>query len=140
VTASHKKNEPLKVILDSNALFVPLEFKIDIFEELGQLLKRNAEFILLSPVKHELEVLAAGEPPKIRRQARFALHLAEKCKLVAVENREETTDDVIIRVAKKWNSPVFTNDRVLKRRLRDISVPVIYLRQKSRLDIDGLIS
>jgi rRNA-processing protein FCF1 len=140
VTASHKKNEPLKVILDSNALFVPLEFKIDIFEELGQLLKRNAEFILLSPVKHELEVLAAGESPKIRRQASFALHLAEKCKLVAVENREETTDDVIIRVAKKWNSPVFTNDRVLKRRLRDISVPVIYLRQKSRLDIDGLIS
>jgi len=140
VTASHKKNEPLKVILDSNALFVPLEFKIDIFEELGQLLKRNAEFILLSPVKHELEVLAAGESPKIRRQASFALHLAEKCKLVAVENRGETTDDVIIRVAKKWNSPVFTNDRVLKRRLRDISVPVIYLRQKSRLDIDGLIS
>ncbi len=140
MTASHKKNEPLKVILDSNALFVPLEFKIDIFEELGQLLKRNAEFILLSPVKHELEVLAAGESPKIRRQASFALHLAEKCKLVAVENRGETTDDVIIRVAKKWNSPVFTNDRVLKRRLRDISVPVIYLRQKSRLDIDGLIS
>ena len=140
MTASHKKNEPLKVILDSNALFVPLEFKIDIFEELGQLLKRNAEFILLLPVKHELEVLAAGESPKIRRQASFALHLAEKCKLVAVENRGETTDDVIIRVAKKWNSPVFTNDRVLKRRLRDISVPVIYLRQKSRLDIDGLIS
>ena len=140
MTASHKKNEPLKVILDSNALFVPLEFKIDIFEELGQLLKRNAEFILLSPVKHELEVLAAGESPKIRRQASFALHSAEKCKLVAVEYRGETTDDVIIRVAKKWNSPVFTNDRVLKRRLRDISVPVIYLRQKSRLDIDGLIS
>ena len=138
--ASHKKHEPIKVILDSNALFVPLEFKIDIFEELGQLLKRNVEFILLSPVKHELEVLAAGESPKIRRQASFALQLAEKCKLVAVENRGETTDDVIIRVAKKWNSPVFTNDRVLKRRLRDISVPVIYLRQKSRLDIDGLIS
>jgi rRNA-processing protein FCF1 len=140
VTASHKKNEPLKVILDSNALFVPLEFKIDIFEELGQLLKRNAEFILLSPVKQELEVLAAGESPKIRRQASFALHLAEKCKLVAVEDLGETTDDVIIRVAKNWNSPVFTNDRALKRRLRDISVPVIYLRQKSRLDIDGLIS
>ena len=30
-----KKTEALKVILDSNALFVPLELKIDIFEELG---------------------------------------------------------------------------------------------------------
>jgi rRNA-processing protein FCF1 len=28
----------------------------------------------------------------------------------------------------------------LKKKLRDISVPVIYVRQKSRLEIDGLIS
>ena len=60
MTASPRKTEPLKVILDSNALFVPLEFKMDIFEELRRLLNRNIEYILLSAVKHELEVLAAG--------------------------------------------------------------------------------
>ena len=136
-----KKTEPLKVILDSNALFAPLEFKIDIFEELKRLLNRNVEFILLSPVKRELEMLAAKDSPKIRREALFALKLAEKCKYVPVENDEKlTTDDAIVRVAKNWNSPVFTNDRQLKLRLRDISVPVIYVRQKSRLDIDGMIS
>lgn len=139
MTAS-AKTHPLKVILDSNAFFVPLEFKMDIFEELKTLLGRNLEFILLSPVKGELEVLAAGDEPKLRRQASFALRLAEKCRLVAVEKRDEATDDAIIRVAQSWGVPVFTNDRILKQRLRDISVPVIYLRQKSRLDIDGLIS
>jgi rRNA-processing protein FCF1 len=140
VAASQKRTEPLKVILDSNALFVPLEFKIDIFAEVRRLLNRNVEFVLLSPVKHELELLAAGDEPKLRRQASFALKLAEKCKFVAVDDRGETTDDVIVRVAKNWRAPVFTNDRLLKERLRDISVPVIYVRQKSRLDIDGLIS
>jgi len=136
-----KKTEPLKVILDSNALFAPLEFKIDIFEEVKRLLKRNVEFVLLSPVKRELEMLAAKDSPKIRREALFALKLAEKCKYVPVENEYDATiDDAIVRVAKNWNSPVFTNDRQLKLRLRDISVPVIYVRQKSRLDIDGLIS
>ena len=140
LTASPRKIEPIKVILDSNALFVPLEFKMDIFEELRRLLNRNVEYILLSPVKHELEVLAAGDEPKTRRQANFALRLAEKCRLVTVEDHKEQTDDAIVRIAKNWNAPVFTNDRVLKKRLRDISVPVIYLRQKSRLDIDGLIS
>ena len=136
-----KKNEPLKIILDSNALFAPLEFKIDIFEELKLLLNRNIEFILLSPVKRELEMLAAKDSPKIRREALFALKLAEKCKYVPVENDEKlTTDDAIVRVAKNWNSPVFTNDRQLKKKLRDISVPVVYVRQKSRLDIDGMIS
>ena len=136
-----KKLEPLNVILDSNALFVPLQFRIDIFEEIRRLLNRNVEFVLLSSVKRELEMLATKDSPKIRREALFALKLAEKCKYVPVENDGElTVDDAIVRVAKKWSSPVFTNDIQLKRKLRDISVPVIYVRQKSRLDIDGLIS
>ena len=138
---SQVKTEPLKVILDSNALFVPLELKIDIFEELRKLLNRNLDFIIISPVKVELEILSNKESPKIRRQANYALRLVEKCKYVPVDfSKKLTTDDVIVKVAKDWNSLVFTNDRILKKRLRDISVPVIYVRQKSRLDIDGLIS
>jgi rRNA-processing protein FCF1 len=140
LASTPKTTQPLKVILDSNALFVPLEFKMDIFEELRRLLNRNLEFILLSSVKRELEMLAAKDSPKIRREAFFALKLAEKCKYVPVEKDEKlTTDDAIAKVAKNWNSPVFTNDIKLKKKLRDISVPVIYVRQKSRLDIDGMI-
>jgi len=85
VTAQPKTTEALKVILDSNALFVPLEFKIDIFEELRRLINRNVEFVLLSVVKHELEVLAKGNKTKLRRHANFALQIAEKCRLIAVE-------------------------------------------------------
>jgi rRNA-processing protein FCF1 len=40
-------------------------------------------------------------------------------------------------VARKCDCPVFTNDRKLRQRLRNINVPVIYVRQKSRLEIDG---
>ncbi len=135
-----KKTDALKIILDSNSLFVPLQFKIDIFSETERLLNRRVNFVLLSPVKRELELLAAKESAKIRREAVFALKLSEKCTYVSVDYDEKlTTDDIIVKVAKAWNSPVFTNDSQLRRRLRDISVPVIYLRQKSRLEIDGLI-
>ena len=140
MSASSKKNVELKVILDSNALFVPLEFKLDIFEETERLLNRRITFVLLSAVKRELELLAVKESLKIRRAAVYALKFAEKCKLVAVHFDEKlSTDDTIVKVAKAWNSPVFTNDSQLRKRLRDISVPVIYVRQKSRLEIDGLI-
>jgi uncharacterized protein len=140
MSASPKKNQTLKVILDSNAFFIPLEFKIDIFNEIERLLNQHIDFVLLSPVKRELEVLASKNSPKIRRQAVFALRLAEKCTYVPVEKDQNlTTDDAIVKVASAWNCPVFTNDRQLRMRLRDISVPVIYLRQKSRLEIDGLI-
>jgi rRNA-processing protein FCF1 len=140
VSTSQKKKEALKIILDSNALFVPLELRIDIFSEVEHLLNRNVDFILLSPVKRELEILAAKDSPKIRKEASFALRLAEKCKYVAIDNDEKMrTDDIIVNVAKAWSSPVFTNDSQLRKRLRDIRVPVIYVRQKSRLEIDGLI-
>jgi len=140
VSTSLKRKEALKVILDSNALFVPLEFKLDIFVEVKRLVNRNVDFVLLSPVKRELELLATKDSPKIRREAVYALKFAEKCKLVAVDSdAEPSTDDVIVKVAKAWNTPVFTNDRHLRKKLRDISVPVIYVRQKSRLEIDGLI-
>ena len=139
MSVSTKRNEALKVILDSNALFVLLEFKIDIFVEVQKLLNRKVDFVLLSPVKHELELLADRDSLKIRKEAAYALRFAEKCKYVAVDEDEKlSTDDAIVKVAKAWNSPVFTNDRQLRRKLRDISVPVIYVRQKSRLDIDGL--
>ncbi len=138
---SQDRTEPLKIILDSNALFVPLELRIDIFEDLKRLLNRNLDLVLLSVVKTELELLANKKSSKLRRQASFALRLAEKCKYVPIDvSNNLTTDDIIVKVAKNWNSPVFTNDRILRKRLRDISVPVIYVRQKSRLDIDGLIS
>ncbi len=130
--------QPLKVIADSNALFIPLEFKIDIFDELSRLLNRNYELILLSPVKRELETLTQKSSPKTRKNAAFALTLAEKLTYVKIpEKPNEPTDDAIIRIAKQWKTPVFTNDKQLRQKLRDISVPVIYLRQKSRLEIDG---
>jgi uncharacterized protein len=139
--APSTKNQKLKIVLDSNALFVPLEFRIDIQTELERILKRNFELILISPVKRELETLSERGSPKMRKNAIFALQLAEKCKYVKVEeNPNELTDDAIIRVAKAWKVPVFTNDKGLKSKLRDIRVPVVYVREKSRLEIDGLIS
>jgi len=134
------KKKPFKVILDSNAFFVPLQFKIEIFGELEKLLGRNLELILLSPVKQELESLGKKGSPKMQKNVLMALKLAEKCRYIEVDSQGSAlTDDIIFEIAKEWRSPVFTNDRQLKQRLRDISVPVIYVRQKSRLEIDEMI-
>jgi len=76
--------------------------------------------------------------PKLRKQAEMALKLAEKCLLINVDRKPgETNDDVIIRVAEQRKCLVATNDSALRRRLRDISIPVVYVRQKSRLELEG---
>jgi len=134
-----KRDRSVEVIMDSNALFVPLQFKIDILDELGRLLNRHFELILLSQVRSEIEMLASERSPKIRKMAAFAMQFAEKCKYVEVPFSAETVDDAIIHVAAKNRTPVFTNDAQLRKKLRDISVPVIYVRQKSHLAIEGMI-
>ena len=137
IQTKHER-EKTKVILDSNVFFVSLQFKLDIFEELKKLLAKNYEAILLSPVRQELEKLAKKGTPNMRKKALYALKLSEKCTYVQLdENSAITPDDAILKVAQKWKSPVFTNDRNLRKRLRNINVPVIYVRQKSRLEIDG---
>jgi len=130
----------IKVILDSNFLFIPSQFKIDIFEELMNLLNQRFEPILLSSTFQELRSMAEKGSPSRRKQASLALELAEKCRLINVEKEaEETNDDVILRIAVQWKSPVATNDRELRRRLRVQDISVIFLRGKSRLELEGAL-
>ena len=127
----------IKVIMDANAFFVPARLKIDVFQELKTLLNRNFELLLLKPVKEELRILAERGPTEMRKKATYALKLAEKCSVVNVEEEFEAPDDLILRIAGRWSCPVFTNDSELRKKLRNINVPVIYVRQKSRLEMDG---
>ena len=130
----------LKVILDSNFLFIPAKFQIDVFEELAKLLNQRFEPVLLSSIYQELKTMAEKGAPSRRRQASLALKLAEKCKKIDVEKHlEETNDDVVLRIATLWKSPVATNDRELRRKLRVRAIPVIYLRSKNRLELEGAL-
>jgi len=50
----------------------------------------------------------------------------------------ETVDDAIVKASQKLGAVVATTDIALKKRLRDINVPVVYLRDKSKLEVDGI--
>lgn len=139
ISRFNPETKPLKIIFDSNAFFVQLQFKIDIFEELKTLLNLKFEPIVLSSIRKELEKLAKDAAPKKRKNAIYALHLAERCKVVETNKQSGSADDAIIKMAREWKTPVFTNDKQLRKRLRDINVPVIYVRRKALLEIDGRI-
>lgn len=132
--------ELIKVVLDANFFFIALQYNIDIFEELADLLNRRFEPVVLSSTQKELQGLAKSRSPKQQKQAQLALRLAEKCRVIAVEKGlKETYDDVIVRVSAEWKSPVATNDRELRKRLRKVGVPVIFLRQRQRLEMEGSV-
>lgn len=131
----------LKVILDSNFLFIPSQFRIDIFEELMSLLNQKYEAVLLSSTLEELLTMARKGSPTRRKQAALALELARNCSIAKIEKGlGETNDDVIYRMAVKWRIPVATNDSELRRKLRAQNIPVIFMRGKSRLGLEGALS
>jgi rRNA-processing protein FCF1 len=129
----------LRVILDSNFLFVPFQLQIDIFEEIRNKIG-NIEFIVLSTTLQELEILGKKRSYKLSRQASSAFKLANRCKIVKVEKKpEESYDEVILRKAQEWNYIVATNDMDLRKKLRTEGIPVLYIRQKSHIEMEGII-
>ena len=129
---------PVKVILDSNFLMIPFQFNLDVFQEIEYILQRKVDFIVPSLVKSELTGISTrgGEGAA---EASLALQLASRCRVVEVAlNPGETVDDAIVKASKKLGAVVATTDIELKKRLRDVNIPVVYLRDKSKLEVDGV--
>ncbi|MGA8903789.1 MAG: PIN domain-containing protein [Candidatus Bathyarchaeia archaeon] len=129
---------PIKVILDSNFLMIPFQFNLDVFQEIEFLLQKKVDFIVPSAVKSELTGISSrgGEGAA---EASLALQLASRCRVVEVTlDPGETVDDAIVKASQKLRAVVATTDIALKKRLRDINIPVVYLRDKSKLEVDGI--
>jgi len=121
------------VLLDTNFLLVPYQFKLDVFTKLDELIEVPHLFLVPSGVKGELEKLAKGKG-KEGAAARFAL------KVLAVRKPEEVesdgnVDDWILAYATKNKVIVATNDRILRGRLKKNRVKVISLLSRSRVGV-----
>ena len=128
------------VILDSNFLFIPHRFRVDIFEELRRLLGRNVRCVVTTPIMDELKLLGFDAKPSLRREVDFALEFTDGCEVMDDSlGPGETVDDSILRLALERRFTVATNDAELRKRLRKVGIPVVFLRQKNHLEIDGIV-
>ena len=118
-----------KIVADTNGLLLPFQFRVNLDAELDRLLGDH-EIVVPGPVVSELEHLAQRD-----RHARAALYLARKLPCVTVDAR--SADDAVIGVAKELGACVLTNDRALLERLRQLGIPRVSLRSRSRLVLEG---
>ncbi|UCE74614.1 MAG: hypothetical protein JSV56_02635 [Methanomassiliicoccales archaeon] len=113
------------VIIDTNALIMKIEYRIDFEEELAVLLGGN-EILIPSTVLDELKNIE-------NKNAKAALKFAERYRVIESVKRG---DDAILSLALKLNAVVVTNDRELRNRLKEKELKVIYIRQRSYLAMD----
>ncbi|MEM3955830.1 MAG: hypothetical protein QW424_03650 [Candidatus Bathyarchaeia archaeon] len=126
-----------RVILDTNFLLLPFQFKIDILSEIEALIGRF-EPIVLSTTVDELKKLSNSRSVKISKMASSALELIKRFRVLEVNVRPgERHDEVLLRIAKENNYIVATNDRELRKKLRETGITTIFLRQRSYLQIEG---
>ena len=117
---------------------VPFQYNLDVFQEIEFLLQKKVDFIVPSAVKSELTSLST-RGAEGAAEASLALQLASRCRVVEVTlETNETVDDAIVKASQKLGAVVATNDIELKNRLKLLKVPVVYLRDKSKLEVDGI--
>jgi hypothetical protein len=128
---------PETVILDTNFLFIPIRFGVDIIHHIEGLLG-PVEIVIPSSIIDELEILKNKVSSDQKREIYFTQKFARKFDILQVnKQKNETVDESIIRIAETVDGIVATTDKDLRKRLRSRGIPVIYLRQESQLEIEG---
>ena len=129
---------PVEIIADSSFLLAQAEFRFDIDRELTRVFGRKVRLVIPQPVLDEVQRIATQGSPNAKRKAKFVLERLTNYRTVdGSQALSETVDEMILRLSKNKGLPVATNDRSLRRKLRDINIPVVYVREKSHLSLEG---
>jgi len=118
-----------RVILDTNFILAPFKLQIDIFSELERILKFKYEVFVTDGVISELRNIK-------NMNARGALSLLEDIEIIPTT--EKYVDDALLNIASK-NTIICTNDKILIKKLKKKGSPVIYIRQKKYLELNGYL-
>jgi rRNA-processing protein FCF1 len=114
------------VVLDTNALLMPFEIRINLDLALRNLLG-DVRCVVPGPLIGELKHLD-------HRFSKAALELARKYEIV------QTTlsgDDAVIETAVATGGYILTNDKDLRIRARTQKIPLIYLRSGTHLVVES---
>ena len=122
----------MKVLLDTNAFLLPVQFGIDPVRELEGIFGA-CELLTLEEVLRELRGIGAGRG-KDAAAARVGLGLAGRCTVLPAPGASGDVDGDVIRVAEEKGCIVVTNDLAVKRALLGKGLGVVTMRGRQRLE------
>ncbi|MFH1642579.1 MAG: PIN domain-containing protein [Nanoarchaeota archaeon] len=120
-----------KIILDTNFLLIPFQFKIDIFSEIERICDFQYSIFILDKTINELVKIINEQKGKNRLAAKFALDLINTKKIKILKTSDGNVDDILVTL----DAIVATQDKILIKRLKNSFRQVIRLRQKKYLMI-----
>jgi len=110
------------VILDSSAILMLFEFSINLEDELIRLLGKY-RIVVPKPIVDEIKSLSKA-----------GLKIIENYEII--DAADTKGDDSVLFLVKKLDGIAVTNDRELRKRIKDAGHHSIFLRNKSKLAIE----
>ncbi|MBW2976475.1 nucleotide-binding protein [Candidatus Woesearchaeota archaeon] len=122
-----------KILLDTNFLLIPWQFKVDIFTQIDKIAAFNYKLFVLDKTLDELKKIIEAQKGAEKEAAKIALKLIAIKRIGMIKTQSnKKTDDLILDIASKNSFIVATQDKELRSRLKEKNVKVIILRQKKR--------
>ena len=123
------------VLLDTNFLLIPAQFRVDIISEIDRICVFRYNLAVLDRTIDELKAIMDEQKGKHKAAAKLGLDILKKNKIKILKTKEKTkhVDDIIVKIADKDKTLVATLDLGLKKRLARKGIPLIILRQKRYL-------
>lgn len=140
------------VILDSNFILLPFQFKLDYLNEIRTNLEGTIKIIIYQQILNELEAKKIREPNAVKFQKFYnsGLLYIEKSKinyniviLDEIKEKNENTDEFLLKKAEQLQSKInnvflATNDSDLRKKAKKNKINTIFLRQKKFLAFDRI--
>ncbi len=123
-----------RIILDTNFLLIPVQFKVDIFEEIKRIVNLRYQLCIIDKSIDELEkIVTCNSKDKIAAKLALKIIKLKKIKEIKTAGKKHV-DDLILNLVKKGHM-VATQDKELKKKLKKKGIEVIILRQRKHLEI-----
>lgn len=121
------------VILDTNFLLIPYQFKINVIAAVEKLLEEAHEIVVSTAIVKELEGIAKSRG-KDGIAARLALEIVKKSGIHTIKTDEHDADEWIMGYcAKHPGTIVCTNDINLRKELKQVGARVVVMRTRTRI-------
>jgi rRNA-processing protein FCF1 len=127
------RNNKIVVILDTNFLLLPGRFNLRI-ESIEDVIEKKCNIVIPTNVISELKRIELTGSDKNAKE--IALIISERYEKIELEG---PVDRSILEYAKANKCIVATNDVKLKSDLRKIQVPVVFVKNGTRLGLEGYI-
>lgn len=123
----------VRVYLDTNMLLALGRHKADIFTQIEQFLPGKPDFCVVGQVLDELKRLTDKGSREDRMAARLALVLIKQKDLKVVRSSyKKNADDALVAKACEGDY-VATQDKELKRRLKEKNIKILTLKNKTQV-------